>query len=141
VAKKLMLLGGLAALVCAVLLGVWLLTATGKGVAVRTDWVGLRVRIDVPQAWHRQGLRAGWVYLTGCGHLGIKPLQSTEAPSDVLLAIDPFEPYPVKVGKGFALIPGFEVRQVRPGIVAMILIDKPGCRDAAAVNGAINSLR
>jgi hypothetical protein len=141
VAKKLTLLGGLTALVCAVLLGVWLLTAPEKGVALRTDWVGLRVRIDVPRSWHRQGLRAGWVYLTGCEHLGIKPLRSTQAPSEVLLAIEPFEPYPVTVGEGFALIPGFEVRQVRPGIVAMILIDKPGCEDAAAVNGAINSLR
>jgi hypothetical protein len=108
---------------------------------VRTDWVGLKVRIDVPPSWHRRVLRAGWVYLTGCEHLGIKPLRSTQAPKDVLLAIDPFEPYEPTVGKGFALIPGFEIRQVRPGIVAMILIDKPQCKDADAVNKAINSLR
>jgi len=141
VAKKLTFLGGLTALVCAALIGTWPLTATKTAIALRTDWVGLRVRIDVPQSWHRQAFHAGWVYLTGCEHLGIKPLRSTQPPKDVLLAIDPFEPYQPTVGKGFALIPGFEVRQVRRGIVAMILTEKPRCKDAAAVNGAINSLR
>jgi hypothetical protein len=58
VANKLTLLGGLTALVSGALIGAWGVTAHATALPLRTDSVGLRVRIDVPRSWHRQALSA-----------------------------------------------------------------------------------
>lgn len=125
--------------------GAWLLvSATGKrtrAVVLRTDWVGLRVRITVPSTWSRSSSAAGWIYHTGCIDLGITPIQSARDPKAMLLAIEPLAPYAPLVGKGFAWIPGVEIRQVRPGIDVMVLSHRAKCDATNAVNAALDSLR